>query len=167
MKVEVSDGEVVDKYSILCIKSERIIEEEKKKHVLYEKTLLEPDARRLLEPWMEFYELLLQVNRQIWDKTDEIKQMHVKDDRYAKVAHEIFTLNDQRFRLKRVFQTTGVKEQKSYPDKVVKVHVQSWNDEWKTLCRLVMDYDLVLIEGCWMPTQSLPTCFRFLSPSGC
>lgn len=156
MRVEVSDGEVVDKYSILCIKAERIVEEEKKKHVVYEKELLEPDALRLIEPWKEFYELLLQVNRQIWDKTDEIKQMEVGDARYAPLAHDIFILNDQRFRLKRVFQTGNVQEQKSYPDKVIRVNVGSCDDEeWK---KLVMDYDLVLMDGCVV--EPLPSCFR-------
>lgn len=162
MKVEVSNGEVVDKYSILCIKTERIIDVEKKKHVSYEKKLLEPEAIKLIEPWKMFYELLFDVNQKIWDKTNEIKQMHVYDDQYAILANEIFNLNDQRFRLKRVFQTDGIKEQKSYADKMIRVHVPSdyGLDDVKKLSLLVMDYDLILIQGC-MPRQPLPTCFSF------
>lgn len=162
MKVEVSNGEVVDKYSILCIKEKRIMETEKKKHVSYEKQLLEPEAMKLIEPWKMFYELLLHVNQQIWDKTNEMKQMPVHHDRYASLAHEIFTLNDQRFRLKRVFQTDGIKEQKSYADMMIRVHVPSDydRDDEKKLCLLVMDYDLILIQGC-MPRHPLPTCFSF------
>lgn len=160
MKVEVSNGELVDKYCILCIKTERIVEPEKKKHVSYEKQLLEPEAIQLIEPWKMFYELLLDVNQQIWDKTNDVKQMDVHHERYATLAHEIFTLNDQRFRLKRVFQSTGIKEQKSYAQNMISIHVPTdyGVDDVKKLSLLAMDYDVIWIQGC-MPTQPLPACF--------
>lgn len=151
MKVEVSDGELVDKYSVLCIKAERIHDPDKRLHVSHEKSVLDPLARPLLEKWPAYYALLCRVNTQIWDKTDEVKSLDPAADPvlYASLASEIFQLNDQRFRLKRVFNIgRGIQEQKSYAGKVAHVRVGGGGGGGlEDLVRLVPDYDLICIYG--------------------
>lgn len=51
MKIEVSDGEIVDKYSILCLKLDLMTHEDKKKQVQYEKDLLHDYATTLIKQW--------------------------------------------------------------------------------------------------------------------
>ena len=98
MKIEVSDGEIVDKYSILCLKLDKIKNEEKRKQIQHEKNFLHEHAIKLIEKWLLYYDLLSYVNRKIWDKTDEMKTLSPSNATFAYVAHEIFSLNDQRFR---------------------------------------------------------------------
>lgn len=158
MKISVSDGEVVDKYSILCLKMEKIMDLEKKKHILHEMEMIHNDVVPLIEKWPLYYKLLCHVNRQIWDKTNEIKSMDPSSDPvgYSQLASHIFHHNDQRFRLKRVFNTgLGMKEQKSYHEKVFYVGEQEI-DLYK-LIYLVMEYDHVC--GKVAESHFLPPCF--------
>jgi hypothetical protein len=169
MKVEISDGEVVDKYSILCIKEERIHDETKKQNIMYEKNLLHEDAMRLITLHPVFYDLLLHVNRLIWDKTDQMKSMTVEQDAhaYASLSCEIFQLNDRRYRLKRIFQMTrseGVKEEKSYPLHTCHVSLP-YSVSFRSIAKLfflVMEYDLIVIyHANQNASQWLPACFQF------
>ena len=151
MKIEVSDGEIVDKYSILCLKLDLITNDDKKKQVQHEKDLLREYAAVLIKQWPMYYRLLFHVNQQIWHKTDDIKAFHVADDPegYARLSHDIFSLNDQRFRLKRIFNTgSDVKEQKSYADKIVHLCVPHHHDlqtRLDEIISMVLTHDQILI----------------------
>ena len=151
MKIEVSDGEVVDKYSILCLKLDLITNEEKKKQVQHEKQLLHEYATVLIHQWPMYYRLLFHVNKQIWDKTDDMKAFHMPDnpELFARLSQDIFLLNDQRFRLKRIFNmTSNVKEQKSYADKIIRTSIPSHDilkNQLDKLIFMVLVYDKIVI----------------------
>lgn len=151
MKIEVSDGEIVDKYSILCLKLDLITNNDKKKQVQYEKDLLHEYATLLIGQWPMYYRLLFHVNKQIWHKTDEMKAFHLLDDPegFARLSSDIFSLNDQRFRLKRIFNTDShVKEQKSYAEKTIHIFLPNHNFAVRRLDELismVLTHDKILI----------------------
>jgi len=118
--VPVSDGELVDKYTVLQLKSERIQDEKKLFNIDKEMRHLYPFVASLKNQFPIYYHLLYNVNKIIWDKTDDIKAMDSKDPQYAQLACDIFSYNDKRFRIKRVFNTNSdIKEQKSYEEKSV------------------------------------------------
>lgn len=169
MKIEVSDGEVVDKYSILCLKLVRIPDTPKRKDIQREKDLLLDYAAVLIARWPLYYDLLYHVNQQIWDKTDEAKSLSVPNAAFAHLTHEIFSLNDQRFRLKRVFNTNShVKEQKSYADRVLHVCITSHDalmEKLDELIAMVLVYDRVhLTVGVAAADAVRDTVLRWLPP---
>lgn len=151
MKIEVSDGEIVDKYSILCLKLDLITHKDKKKQVQHEKDLLHDYATLLIGQWPMYYRLLFHVNKQIWHKTDEMKAFPLPDDPegFARLSSDIFSLNDQRFRLKRIFNTSSdVKEQKSYADKTLHIFLPDYNllqTRLDELISRVLTHDKILI----------------------
>jgi hypothetical protein len=125
---------------------------EKKGHLLLEKELLHDHALRLLAEWPWCYALLVYVNRQIWEKTDAVRgwDMSVDPVGYARLASEIFAHNDQRFRLKRVFQARSrVQEQKSHASKTIAVAVpgEATPQDMARLMALVLEYDTVFVVG--------------------
>lgn len=152
MKIEVSNGELADKYSILCLKLDEIKDLTKKEHILYEKNLLHPYVMSIIEDWFLYYKLLHHVNRQIWDKTNEMKQLNATTEptRFAKIASDIFQYNDKRFRMKRIFNLQSqVKEQKSYANKTLSIFIP---DEYALvnkldeLIYLVLEYDHLYVK---------------------
>ena len=153
MNIVVSGGEIVDKYTILCIKIHKIQDEKKKHEVLCEHTILYGVATPIIKLFPLYYELLYHINDVIWDKTDEMKRITPQDDykTFALLAHDIFFYNDRRFRLKRIFNIkSNIKEQKSYPDKIFSVSIpENMNHShfsFKHIIPLiysVMDYDMI------------------------
>lgn len=152
MKIEVSGGELVDKYSVLCLKAEKIQDASKRENVLYEKNMIHPHVMQIIEPWFLYYKLLHQVNRQIWDMTNNIKELDMEKEPYlfAKLALQIFQCNDRRFRMKRIFNLhSQVKEQKSYDQKTITIFIPDECSIFKklnTLIYLVVEYDHIYIE---------------------
>ena len=98
-----------------------------------------------------YYRLLFHVNKQIWYKTDEMKIFDLADDPegFARLSSDIFSLNDQRFRLKRLFNKNSyVKEQKSYADKTIQISLPNHNllqTKLNELISLVLMYDRIII----------------------
>lgn len=166
MKIEVSDGELADKYSILCLKEEGIHDPQKREDILYEKTLLHPHVMLIIEPWFLYYQLLHYANRQIWDKTNEIKKQDLEKNpqQYAQLASEIFQWNDRRFRMKRIFNTQCiVKEQKSYVRKTIQIEVPDQSmieNKLEELIYLVLEYDCLFIPHQYFSylSQFIPSC---------
>lgn len=165
MKIEVSDGEVVDKYSIICLKLEKIQDVEKRKHLLREKEILEEVATPLVQTYPLYYQLLQHVNQVIWEKTDEIKELDPSCKDYALVANTIFEYNDKRFRLKRIFQfQSSVQEQKSYAQKTLTIHIQDPSFLIQHLVHLtycLLEYDGLLLQGDVEPSNVV---FCFFPP---
>lgn len=143
MKIEVSDGEIVDKYSIVCLKLERIQDNTKRDHLLIEKQLIQTQSESIIHRFPLYYHLLCHVNQVIWEKTDIMKTLNHQDDGYALLASEIFAYNDRRFRLKRIFnEGSHVKEQKSYASKTITIEA---TEDLATIISLVVEYDHVWI----------------------
>lgn len=112
--VNVSAGELLDKYSILEIKLERIRDDKKKKCIRAEMDVLEGSVRPLLCEGGNLtleYRLLKYVNTVIWD-LNEVQE--VKD---AFDGRHIMEENNARFRVKRWINEkvgSALKEVKSY-----------------------------------------------------
>lgn len=114
--IEVSVGELVDKYSILDIKRQNIDDVEKLIHINFEIANL-VSAEQFINQYPVYYKLLLRINKQIWDYTDVVKSMDLDHQLYPIFSNEIFELNQQRFRIKNYFNSLfpySMKEQKSY-----------------------------------------------------
>jgi len=121
VKVEVSLGELVDKITILTIKSERITDSVNLAAVNREldslKLTLEEYPVRVHEV---FVENLYKVNNELWDIEDRLRELE-KDKRFdaefVRKARQVYYMNDHRFRLKdRINQLdpSGFREVKSY-----------------------------------------------------
>jgi len=119
--VPVSVGELIDKISILEIKSERIENSTQLANVARELAALRAavarlDHRALAEPAAA----LKQTNTQLWGVEDDIRECEARADfgaRFVALARAVYRLNDERARLKRVInEISGSRyvEEKSY-----------------------------------------------------
>jgi hypothetical protein len=102
IEVPVSVGEVLDKISILEIKSERITDPEKLANVLRELDHLTLAAQDYRVPVLE--EELKDINHQLWNVEDELRLMEKRQDfgpEFVKLARSVYVFNDQRATIKR------------------------------------------------------------------
>ena len=128
MKIEVSNGEIVDKYSILTIKigvfKDTALENVYREyHLLFEhfkQILTLPDDFDDLTELLEVTRKLFEVNASLWQVEDEIRAKErdqIFDDEFVRLARSIYALNDERGRLKRrINELTNSEliEEKSY-----------------------------------------------------
>ena len=123
--VDVAPGEVIDKITILQIKSERITDLSKVQNVRAELSLLEAACGRFLMRSPELEALtaeLKAVNERLWDIEDDIRDCERQQDfgvRFIELARAVYHNNDQRAALKRrVNELLGstILEEKSYAD---------------------------------------------------
>lgn len=122
MKVEISDGELLDKISILQIKSERIADESKLKNIRTEYEELTRIGSKLLEDSKVFalYNKVKEVNEALWDLEDDIRMKEkakLFDEEFIRLAREIYRTNDKRAEVKKEINLlTGslFVEEKSY-----------------------------------------------------
>ena len=121
MKIEVSDGEVLDRWTILTIKRDRIQSEEALVNVQAEISILMEQVRVLHTnlTWKLTKELW-EVNSSLWDVEDKLRQMEADQsfgEEFIEVARSVYLLNDDRARIKReINELTGsiLIEEKSY-----------------------------------------------------
>ena len=122
MKIEVSIGEIVDKLSILQIKLENITVESKLVNIKKEFNYLYDVVFKDLKIELGDYNNLLDINRQLWDIEDDIRDEE-RDKRFGdvfiKLARAVYVTNDERSRIKKDINLKyGSKfvEEKSYQD---------------------------------------------------
>lgn len=143
--IEVSVGELVDKYSILDIKRNKINDTEKLIHINAEISSL-ASAEQFINQYPAYYKLLVRVNTQIWDYTDVVKTMDLDHRLYSIYSNEIFELNQQRFRIKNYFNSLfpySLKEQKSYASTCC--IVKNPERDWSKFLDICIKYDFVHI----------------------
>jgi hypothetical protein len=105
MKIEISNGELIDKLSILEIKSKNIKDESKLNNINKEFFELKDIASELLkiDGVYELYQELIEVNNTLWDIEDSIrwKEREKKfDEEFVYYARNVYITNDLRFKLK-------------------------------------------------------------------
>ncbi len=119
----VSIGELIDKITILEIKSERIADPGKLRNVTTELTGLRAITTKagLDTPDMEPYvRELKSLNTTLWEIEDEIRELEANKDfgaRFVALARSVYQTNDKRAAVKhRINQTFGsaIVEEKSY-----------------------------------------------------
>ncbi len=119
----VSPGELLDKLTILDIKTERITDAAKLANVRRERELLEQvwqDARLETGPVRELRAALKAVNEKLWIIEDEIRdEEHAGrfGERFIELARAVYVTNDERAAIKKLInQSLGseIIEEKSY-----------------------------------------------------
>ena len=105
MKIEVANGEVVDKYTILTIKLEKVSEPSKLENIRREFDLLDK-ALDTLEIARNDADLLAlrEVNLKLWEIEDAIRRLEAEkrfDQTFVELARSVYINNDQRAELKR------------------------------------------------------------------
>ena len=123
--IPISYGELLDKLSILQIKTEWIDDKEKKKKAQDEVDILtehyngDVDLKTILELNV-IYEKLLSVNRELWKIEDDIriKEKYKQfDEHFIELARSVYITNDKRFELKAQINKimgSNINEVKSY-----------------------------------------------------
>ncbi|HUS87614.1 MAG TPA: DUF6165 family protein [Bacteroidales bacterium] len=122
MKIEVSNGEIVDKLTIIQIKLERITDEKKLNNLRKEQRVLDDAISKIMSKDDILYKKLYEVNTRLWDIEDRIRKMEKGKDfgqEFIDTARSVYFSNDERGRLKKQINLqTGsdLIEEKSYED---------------------------------------------------
>lgn len=120
MKIEVSNGEIVDKLTIIEIKTERIKDPAKLKNLHKEYEILNDAVALIIDKKNSLYIDLYNINNQLWDIEDHIRDLERnKDfgDDFIQTARSVYVINDKRSDVKRsINELTGsnLTEEKSY-----------------------------------------------------
>ena len=130
MKIEVSNGEIMDKLTILAIKLEEIKDEAKLKNVQKEYDTLSPIVHGIYEELNEEHQTALKalhkdlgdINKTLWN-IEDICRLHEAnnnfDAAFIEVTRSVYITNDERAQVKKLINTlTGSElvEEKSYEE---------------------------------------------------
>ena len=122
MKIEVSNGEVVDKLTILQIKMEMITDDEKLTNIRKEFELLTRAVKKIISIEDPLYIQLLEVNKKLWKIEDKIRDLERNKNfgnEFIETARSVYFINDLRSKIKKdINNMTGsdLTEEKSYED---------------------------------------------------
>jgi hypothetical protein len=118
-------GELVDKLTILRLKSERIADPGKLANVRHEMAVLQatadahlPPSDRLTTLWEELY----QINARLWQIEDDIRDCERAGDFgpvFVALARAVYVTNDERAAVKKAINLhlgSAIVEEKSYKD---------------------------------------------------
>ncbi len=120
MKIEVSNGEIIDKLTIIRIKLERIKDPEKLINLRKEYDILSEAASSIIDMDDPLVRDLYSVNLNLWEIEDRIRDMERRKDfgeDFIKTARSVYFNNDRRAELKREINlrtSSGLIEEKSY-----------------------------------------------------
>lgn len=105
MLIEVSNGELVDKVTILSIKIQKVSDPEKLLNIKREYDALISQVETLgLGEKTEEFQMLLEVNQKLWDIEDNIRKMEaakVFDQHFIDLARSVYINNDIRADIKK------------------------------------------------------------------
>ena len=130
MKIEVSNGEIVDKLTILDIKLRLISDKGKLENVRKEFNELSPIVKSIYddlnkenrERLESLHNQLQEVNQKLWYIEDDIRILEAQKDfelKFVELARSVYFTNDERAKLKKEINLlTGslLVEEKSYED---------------------------------------------------
>jgi len=125
IQVPVSPGEVLDKITILEIKSERISDEGKLANVKRELELLQASWQQSVnedETVRSIHSKLKSINEDLWEIEDDIRDKERArefDQRFIDLARSVYVTNDQRADAKKelnLYLGSEIVEEKSYQD---------------------------------------------------
>ncbi len=120
MKIEVSNGEIVDKLTIIEIKLKHIKDADKLKNLQKEYEVLDEAVSKIIPKNHELYQQLLKINQELWDIEDRIRDLERHKDfgeAFIETARAVYFTNDKRSDVKRkINELTGsaLVEEKSY-----------------------------------------------------
>ena len=126
MKVEVSNGELLDKLTILELKLTNIADVQKLNNIQKEHDELNPLADQLFDSYGEelknLYKKLTEINSELWTIEDDIRECERNKDfgsDFVCLARAVYFTNDKRSDIKKAINLltdSGFVEEKSYED---------------------------------------------------
>ena len=126
MKVEVSNGELLDKLTILELKLSNISDVKKLTNIQKEHDELNPLAGQLFDSYGEelknLYKQLAEINSELWSIEDDIRECERNKDfgsDFVSLARAVYFTNDKRSEIKKsinLLTGSGFVEEKSYED---------------------------------------------------
>ena len=126
MKVQVSNGELLDKLTILELKMSNISDDKKLINVKKEFNELSPLAKLLFEKFKDEllikYKELALINSQLWKIEDDIRECEKNKnfgEKFVELARTVYFTNDKRSDVKKqinILTGSGFIEEKSYED---------------------------------------------------
>ena len=126
MKIEISNGELLDKISILELKILKIEDEEKLVNVYKEFDTLNPLVVELFEnhdsQLQNHYLELAKINGELWDIENWIRDCEREkrfDKEFVELARSVYITNDKRCEVKKlinILTSSGLVEEKSYKE---------------------------------------------------
>ena len=126
MKVEVSNGELLDKLSILELKLKNIKDDKKLINIKNQHGGLSPLCNNLFNNYgnelRSLYAKLSEINAELWKIEDDIRECERnKDfgDEFVRLARAVYFTNDKRSDVKKsinLLTESGFVEEKSYED---------------------------------------------------
>jgi hypothetical protein len=120
MKIEVSNGEIIDKLTIIQIKLERIKDKAKLANLQKEYDELISSSSSILDTSDPLYKALYEVNCELWDIEDRIRDLERNKsfgEEFILTARAVYFKNDKRSEIKReinIRTSSGLIEEKSY-----------------------------------------------------
>jgi len=120
MKIEVSNGEIVDKLTILLIKKDNIKDSEKLNNIEKEIAEIGSISDSIVPRDSKEFIRLHNINKVLWKIEDDIREKERTkqfDDAFIQLARSVYFTNDERAEAKRVInELSGSKlfEEKSY-----------------------------------------------------
>jgi hypothetical protein len=104
MKIEVSNGEIADKFTILKIKLKNCAEMTTQYFNIYEEYNILAEAVKELQINSIFIEELYEINQKLWNIEDQIRILENKqsfDQEFIELARSVYITNDARFAIKK------------------------------------------------------------------
>ena len=121
MKIEVSNGEIVDKLTILELKRQNAQTEEQTRHIEDELNYLKPIVEGMDIP-EEILIQLREVNKKLWEIEDMLREYERTskfDGQFITFARAVYQTNNARFKLKsKINEITNSRlvEEKIHPE---------------------------------------------------
>jgi hypothetical protein len=122
MKLEVSNGEIADKLTIIEIKLQKIKDTTKLSNLKNEYEVVNQAMGTIMDKSHPLYLQLYEINSRLWVIEDHIRDLErAKDfgDDFIQTARSVYVINDERSEVKRkINEITGSKlfEEKSYEE---------------------------------------------------
>lgn len=120
MLIEVSNGEIIDKLTIVEIKLSRIEDPVKRKNLEAELKILEKAVSTIMEKSHPLYKKLYDINEKLWDIEDDCRMFEKNNEfgeAFIDTARSVYKTNDERAAVKKeINNLTGSRltEEKSY-----------------------------------------------------
>jgi hypothetical protein len=121
-KIPTSNGEVLDKFSILELKYNKILDPNKINNIKNELSYLKNICYNIINKYniTNLYDELKQVNELLWNIEDNIRIKENKqefDNEFIELARNVYKTNDQRAHIKKLINEISgseIIEEKSY-----------------------------------------------------
>lgn len=122
MKIEISNGEILDKLTILEIKHDCIKETNKLSNITKELEYIKQQCLHLLDNIQikQFYFALKTINKELWNIEDHIRlkeKQKIFDKEFIELARSVYITNDKRATIKKdinILSESSFIEEKSY-----------------------------------------------------